>query len=276
MGAIEAAGSEFDGDLQAAVDSNPLWYHTMELAPGVVTPGWFDLRPIVERMPWPDVRGKRCLDVGTWDGFLAFELERRGASEVVCTDLSDDSQWDWTPDLRQSGPEVMAAFAGPEKGRGFAIARQALGSSVQRVESSIYDLSADTVGRFDVVVCGSLLLHLRDPLRALEALRSVCEGVLLSAEEVRLGLSVRHPQRPLAELDGHRVQWWLPNVAGHRRMVMAAGFEIERATRPYSIPFGPSHPPSSLASSTRARLTRRVLTGHFGVPAAAVLARPQL
>ena len=65
--------------LREEVAAYPLWYHTMELGPGIVTRGWFDLRPIVERMPWPDVRGKRCLDIGTYDGFLAFELERRGA-----------------------------------------------------------------------------------------------------------------------------------------------------------------------------------------------------
>ena len=48
----------------------------MELAPGVVTPGWFDLRGILDVLPWPDVEDKRCLDVGTYDGQLAFELER--------------------------------------------------------------------------------------------------------------------------------------------------------------------------------------------------------
>ena len=78
--------------MEEAVDAVPLWYHTLELAPGVVTPGWFDLRPIVSLLPWPDVRGKRCLDVGTYDGFLAFELERRGAAEVVATDISDHIQ----------------------------------------------------------------------------------------------------------------------------------------------------------------------------------------
>lgn len=72
----------------------------MELAPGVVTSGWFDLRPIVDRMPWPDVRGKRCLDIGTYDGFLAFELERRGAAEVVCTDVDDHRGWDWPAHTR--------------------------------------------------------------------------------------------------------------------------------------------------------------------------------
>src|ERR687895_1108727 len=63
------------------------WYHTQELAPGLVTPGMFDLRPYVDRYGLPeDLSGKRCLDVGTFEGFWAFELERRGA-EVVAIDL---------------------------------------------------------------------------------------------------------------------------------------------------------------------------------------------
>ena len=76
-------------DLPSMIASHPIWYHTIELAPGVETPGWFDLRPIVDQLPWPDVRGKRCLDVGTYDGFLAFEMERRGASVVVATDIAE-------------------------------------------------------------------------------------------------------------------------------------------------------------------------------------------
>ena len=50
------------------------------------------------------------------------------------------------------------------------------GSSVQAIEASAYDLSPEFVGTFDVVVCGSLLLHLREPLRALESIRSVCSA----------------------------------------------------------------------------------------------------
>ena len=62
------------GDVRQAIDSNPFWYHTIDVAPGVTTPGWFDLRPIVDKMPWPEIEGKRCLDVGTSNGFLAFEM----------------------------------------------------------------------------------------------------------------------------------------------------------------------------------------------------------
>jgi tRNA (mo5U34)-methyltransferase len=271
----ETTQPAYEGDLRAAVDSVPLWYHTMELAPGVVTPGWFDLRPIVDRLPWPDVAGKRCLDIGTWDGFLAFELERRGAAEVVCTDLGDDTEWDWTPDVWASGAETMTELTGPTKGPGFLIARQALGSSVERRQLNIYDLAPGTVGEFDVVVCGSLLLHLRDPLRALEAVRSVCSDVFLSAEEIRLGLTVLHPRAPLAQIDGTGVQWWVPNLAGYRRMLAAGGFEIERGTRPDCIPFGAGHPSPRGWSGLRSWIVRRAVTGGWGVPTAAVLARPR-
>jgi hypothetical protein len=55
------------------------WWHTIEVAPGVVTPGGWDLRPTAERLPWPpSLAGMRCLDIGTMDRFWAFELERRG------------------------------------------------------------------------------------------------------------------------------------------------------------------------------------------------------
>lgn len=55
------------------------WYHTIELAPDVVTPGWFDCRPVATRVLPASCEGLRCLDVGTFDGVWAFEMERRGA-----------------------------------------------------------------------------------------------------------------------------------------------------------------------------------------------------
>src|SRR4051794_39768777 len=173
-------------DVREAVASNPLWYHTLELEPGVVTPGWFDLRPIVDKLPWPDVRGKRCLDVGTYDGFLAFELEKRGAAEVVATDISDHNQWDWSWALRQRGGEYLASDAGPEKGLGFRIAHEALGSKVVKHEINIYDLTPGALGgEFDVVVCGSLMLHLKNPVVAMERIRSMVreDGQFMSTEE---------------------------------------------------------------------------------------------
>ena len=257
-------------DLRAAIAAQPLWYHTLDLAPGVTTPGWFDVRPVVDRLPWPEVTGKRCLDIGTYDGFLAFELERRGAAEVVAVDIPGHEDWDWLPRDRARGPEYLAAVAG-EKGRGFEVAAEALGSSVTRQLVSIYDVSPDAVGMFDVVVCGTLLLHLRDPFRALEAVASVCRGQFLSMEQIDLDLTIAHPRRPVLGLVSRDGQWLVANAAAHRAMLHTAGFDLVRSVRPFTIPYGPSHPSGD--SGKREYLNRLLLNGP-GIPSVAALTTP--
>jgi tRNA (mo5U34)-methyltransferase len=263
-----------------AASAVQLWYHTLDLPGRAPTPGWFDLRPVVAGLPWPDVRGKRCLDVATYDGFFAFELERRGAAEVVATDISDHHQWDWPIGIREGAGDQLALIAG-EKGSGFDAARAALRSHVEKVEVNVYDLSPERVGSFDVVILGSLLLHLRDPVRALEAIRSVTRGVFMSVEAVSLPLSLLFPRRPLAELATQDVacQWWTVNAAGHRRLLEAGGFEILASRRPFVEPYGSGHPTVSATQRTlRDRAFRalcRSTLGDVGVPHAALLAQPR-
>jgi tRNA (mo5U34)-methyltransferase len=263
-------------DARTAVAGVRRWYHCIEVAPGVVTPGLFDLRAVADKLPWPDVRGRRCLDVGTADGYFAFELERRGAAEVVAVDLSAHEQWDWEFRVGEGGVQYLRQVAGPEPGEGFRVAHRLLGSSVRFQEGSVYDLTSATRGEFDVVTCGSLLLHLRDPLRALAAMRSVCRGVLLCTNQIDLGRSLWAPRSPLFRLDGTSriTQWWLANAAGHRQMVRAAGFDVERQSPLYSIPYGPAHPvpPRRPRWLLRSAL-RRAATGNDGVAHHAVLAR---
>jgi tRNA (mo5U34)-methyltransferase len=264
--------------LRAEMAENPMWYHTIELAPGVVTPGWFDLRSIVDKLPWPDVRGKRCLDVGTYDGFLAFEMEKRGAAEVVAVDLDDHSEWDWPSRLRATGGENLAKLAGPEKGRGFRIAHKALGSKVERKPISVYKLAEAGLGTFDVVVCGSLMLHLRDPIAALESIRKVCGGLFLSSECIDLRLTVLHPKEPYARLDGtsELCQWWSPNTAAHIRMLESAGFDIIQKGKPYADPYGEAHPPPKGPRAGAISAFRKARLGNDGVPHVAVLAKPAI
>ncbi|HZU78375.1 MAG TPA: methyltransferase domain-containing protein, partial [Acidimicrobiales bacterium] len=258
-------------DAAAAIAEQPLWYHTIDVAPGVATPGWFDLRPIVDRIPWPDLTGKRCLDVATYDGFLAFELERRGAAEVWATDVASHEGWDWLPRVRALGPAKLAEMAG-QKGRGFEIAAELLGSKVQRKFVNVYDLHPDDIGTFDVVVCGSLLLHLRDPMRALEAIRRVCHGVFLSIEQIDVISSVVLRRRPTMFVLGDRAQWAIPNASGHRQMLKVAGFDLISHTKPFAEPFGVGHP--TFRRTPRWMLQRAFSGGIDGVPTAAVLCRP--
>src|SRR5712691_10700500 len=96
------------------------WYHTIELMPGLSTPGIrkFDslvdlLRGCVRSL---DLAGKRVLDVGTRDGALAFEAERAGAREIVAIDN----------DLSRGATELLIPY---------------FGSAVQMREMNMLDLA---------------------------------------------------------------------------------------------------------------------------------------
>jgi tRNA (mo5U34)-methyltransferase len=258
------------------------WYHSIELAPGEVTPGWFDTRGIVGKVPLPErLDGLRCLDVGTWDGFWAFEMERRGAAEVVAIDVDDPDGWDWPPRERLRSDrlalEVLEAIQG--RGEGFRIAHERLGSKVERLALSVYDLDPVAVGHFDVVFLGSLLLHLRDPVLALERVRAVCAGTAVIADTVQLLATLRHPRRPVVRLEGlERPWWWQPNRAALLRMIESAGLVIEEATPLYFVPTGPGHPRPRRRSLVRKLATPKgreeLVVALRGVPHVAVRARP--
>jgi tRNA (mo5U34)-methyltransferase len=194
----------------------------------------------------------------------------------VATDISDHTQWDWPLAARRSGPEYLALVAGPQKGLGFEVARTALGSAVEKREINVYDLSPEVVGEFDVAVCGSLLLHLKSPVAALEAIRSVCRdgGRFMSAEQIDPWLTLFSRRRPAAWVRaGEQTQWFVPNAAGHRALVESAGFEVERGVRPYAVPFGAAHPaPGGDLRSRLGRLATRAVCRGSGVPHSALLA----
>jgi tRNA (mo5U34)-methyltransferase len=218
--------------LAAEIEAYP-WYHTLELGEGVVTPGMFDHRPVLASYPLPqDLSGLRCLDVGTMDGFWAFEMERRGAAEVVAVDAPGPMSLDWPASLRHTAEKALDET----KEERFALAHRALGSSVSRVERTVYEIDPSDLGSFDVVFCGDLLVHLRDPIGALERLHSVCSGFAVVANPIeRFGFRDR---LPLARLDGiEEFGWWTTNQAGLARMVRAAGFSRVDASRPFKLPF---------------------------------------
>jgi tRNA (mo5U34)-methyltransferase len=205
------------------------WYHTLELQPGVWTDGWFDLRPAIDHYGLPeDMTGMRALEVGTWDGFWAFEMEKRGA-EVVAIDLDDERDLDWPPRHRPDGyPEAP-------RGAGFALAKEIRGSAVERIECSIYDALPEDLGTFDLVLCGSVLIHLRDQLLALERIAGLCRDVFVSAEPYdRLAGLV---PLSVSRLYAHRksMVFWQPSVRTWRRMLWAVGFERIEQRRKFKM-----------------------------------------
>lgn len=197
------------------------WYHTLDL-PGVTTTGVFDMRPYVPAYGLPEsLAGKRVLEVGTWDGFWAFEMERRGADEVIAIDLDDESELDWPP--RRRTPKE-----GVKRGAGFEIAKELLGSRVQRIVRSVYDALPDDLGTFDLVFCGSVLIHLRDQMLALERIANLTKpgGLFISAEAYEWVTDL--VPFPIARFRGNRdkaVVFWVPSRKAWREMLWAAGFD---------------------------------------------------
>jgi tRNA (mo5U34)-methyltransferase len=185
------------------------WFHSIPLRRDLTTPG---LEPDTERkLKWAGLPerldGKSVIDVGSWDGFFAFEAERRGAASVTATDHH--------------------AWNAPEYGdAGFRLARRALESRVEGRDLDVLDHSPDTIGEFDVVLFLGVLYHMRHPLLALERMRSITRELLVVETHVEM-LPTRRPVAafyPGDELEGDDSNWWGPNIPAARGLLNAAGF----------------------------------------------------
>jgi tRNA (mo5U34)-methyltransferase len=183
--------------------------------------------------------GMRVLEVGCWDGFWSFEMECRGA-EVTAIDL------DWEKDLDWPARRRPATFPEHPRGHGFKVAKELKGSNVERVNCSVYHALPEDLGQFDMVFCGSVLIHLRDQLLALERIAGLVKpgGFFISAEEYDpwSGLAPFPVSRYRADRDS-AVVFWQPSIRTWKRMMWTSGFDrIEqkgrfqmRSTEGYSV-----------------------------------------
>ena len=225
------------------------WYHTIDLGNGVLTPGQYDHRPVLQHYALPeDLNGKTVIDVGPAHGFFAFEFERRGAARVVTSELPAWSGHDAGAALKsrfgakhdeESEPYIHGALD-------FAI--RARRSRVETRYCSVYDLSPEDLGMFDLSFCGSLLIHLTDPLRALAAIRSVTREMVIVATVIDPG----DDGAPRAIFHGtpDGQAFWAPNMTGLERWLLCVGFgsvkrvgEFELVSRDghFSSPHGVVH-----------------------------------
>jgi tRNA (mo5U34)-methyltransferase len=130
-----------------------IWHQQWQLFQNVLTPGRNPVSEVCDKVGLPqDLRGKRVLDIGAWNGCFSFECERRGAAEVVALIVED-------PTLT-----------------GFLPLKALLRSRVRYLQQSVYGLDANLLGQFDVVLFLGVLYHLRYPLLAIDKIRTVCRG----------------------------------------------------------------------------------------------------
>jgi O-methyltransferase len=154
-------------EVQSIADCH--FYHVMELPGYPLTNGDWDLRNGVDNyLGGISLQGQRVLEIGPASGFLTFEMEKRGA-EVVCVEVPDDPGWDFVP----YPPEQMEAVFAPRREvmwrlkNSFWFGHAANRSKAQVYYGSAYDLP-ESLGRFDVALMGSVLLHCHSPLLVVE------------------------------------------------------------------------------------------------------------
>ncbi len=194
---------------QSAREERGFW-HSFEFDDGTKIDGVCEITGLRNRLDTfnipLDLRGKRVLDIGTWDGWFAFEMERRGAS-VVAIDNWDNPRFH----------EVHAR----------------LGSQVSYEQADVYELIPERFGRFDIVLFMGVLYHLKHPLLALER---VCALTLdLAAVDSFILRSAHRPgsnidERPVmefyetTEFGGQTDNWVAPSLPCLIGLCRTAGF----------------------------------------------------
>jgi tRNA (mo5U34)-methyltransferase len=236
------------------------WYHTIDLGNGLSTRGIFDHRPVVDCYGLPDsLEGKTCLDVGTGDGFFAFEMERRGAAQVVAIDIERCEEFDLLPQIK---PRLLLADEGPHRFK-FPLAHAMRRSRVEFKLCNVYNLSPETVGMFDVVFCGSMMLHLQNPLKALSNIRSVTRELAIIETLVNEELEENYPGKPWLSFGirhvelflGENCVYWGFTTKALEDMLAYAGFAETQPQKLFRLP-PPQHLTTAVVAYTRPR------TGH--------------
>jgi tRNA (mo5U34)-methyltransferase len=249
-------------ELETMARSVPIWFHSIDLGEGIVTNGWKSppqLRYEIDSFRLPDLRGKTVLDINTWDGFFAFEAERRGASRVVALDY-----YMWAMDLpvhhnywkecKERGIAPAAYHTMPYylpetmPGKiGFDTARNALQSKVQGVVGDFMAMEIEPLGTFDVVFYFGSLYHMEDPLRAMRRVAGVTKELAIIETEAAVFANL--DDHALCEffesneLNGDVSNWWAPNEKALAGLCRAAGFRrVETIVGP-PLPAGEKTPP---------------------------------
>jgi tRNA (mo5U34)-methyltransferase len=209
------------------------WYHTVDLGHGIMTPGTYDLRPLLAHYGIPDsLAGKSVLDVGPGHGFFSFEFEQRGAARVATAELPAWGHHDASPVLRAEFDRTQVNQTADAYLHGaLGLAIEARGSRIERFFCNVYDLSPENVGAFDLVFCASVLLHLSDPLRAMYGIRRVTRDQAIICTGIDNALHVRHQARARFRGTATGQVFWFPTMRCLEQMALAAGFRrVERVS----------------------------------------------
>jgi len=231
LGQLDA---EFQNQLAAQHSNLTLddcdWYHTTELPDGTVIFGQWDLKgQEPDYLGNVSLGGTTVFEPGPASGYFSYWMESQGA-EVTCFEAGYDAGFEYVPAV--DGTDYVSWQADFMKhiarvNNSWWLQHRDRASSARIAYGDIYNLPAD-LGMFDVSVFGSILLHLRDPFRALQQAAIHTEQTMVVTDHLHVGLE--DPDDPLAqwgmdsESPGPSHSWWCLSPGAVTRMLWRLGF----------------------------------------------------
>jgi SAM-dependent methyltransferase len=215
------------------------WYHKIDLGKGVVTPGydfdsvWDGIRSSRKSI---DYKGKRVLDIASWDGMWAFEAEKLGAALVVATDADNRNEnFEFVRTVLNS--TVRSYYNIPPHRIYDRLDAVVFSHSNPGLPSQPSQKEFCKSNSFDIVQHLGLLYHLRDPMMTISQARSVMkdDGYLLLETAV-----VIDDERSCMYFNNNNTfgisehlpiyddisTWWAPTVPCLIEMVQSSLFEV--------------------------------------------------
>jgi SAM-dependent methyltransferase len=144
----------------------PYWRQKVHLTGEYFTPGFIEIA-LWEQLRMPEsMKGLSFLDVGANDGLFSFEAEKRGATNIVASDLYKGSIDTMKNGWARKGIDLLIQF---------------FNSKVKVHEAGIYGLD-QLNEKFDVVLVNNVIVWLEDEKKAIEQLVNVTKGTLYLAD----------------------------------------------------------------------------------------------
>ncbi len=236
-------------EFQSRCSEHDFWYHSYYFDNGFVQRGDYDIGRDIDGYGFPeDMSGMSVLDVGTGSGWFATYFEQRGA-EVTTLDVRGKCDRDIFG--RVGYPDVVTEKPVPDRilsdgrpiyyssvSKAFWIMKDLLGLRAEYVNARVYEICPELFEgkRFDLVFMGAVLMHLRDPIGALMAVRSVCRHRLIATSHlIPTFPEIKEPMMMMSEgASWHGLGWWRPNKPCLIHWFRGGGFcriDVEKTVR---------------------------------------------